>query len=244
MIQDPKIKTSKHVLTDLIKDSIGFDRGFYFTIHDLFVKPVVVFDSYLNSEKKYLSPFSLLGISITIYYLIAGFLIDWEVVSESSKYGAKLYDDWLNTLAKNPKKGLAYDQILVPFIEGFILLASKYVAVLVVAIQLPFLGLLTFFTRKTNLRFYQHLVASSYNSSISLLSIDFLILLSIISIWLILPVYLVMLFVLPKRSLRIYGDLESKVGRALIYSLVTFFLICFLAGLVYGLFGYGGTAVS
>lgn len=235
MTPDEQQKSSKEIWLDFARDALGAERGFYFTVKSLYTKPNDVFNDYLSGGGRYVSPFGLLGVSFSIYYLISGYLVDWTAVADSVKWLFRLYADWLNANVANAGNAI-YDGVLVPYIDGLILLASTYVIVIVFVVELLFIPFLTFFTRKHGLMAYHHVIAINYNLSLSFLMIDVLILMSLISPWLIIPTYIAAMFVLPKRSTQIYGDKQKMAGKALIKAFIVFFLACAVIGMLVGIF--------
>ena len=238
-------KTPKQIWIDLIKDLIGFEKGYYFTLKAIYLNPQDVFESYFNNRARYLSPFTLIGISFSIYYLISGFLVDWGFVSDSIENLYKSLIEFQIRLMSNKSAEVnaqivnrAYSEVIVPMVDLIITGISRYAIVIVFPIELAVLYATSLFTRKIGFGFYHHFVSFNYFFSFSLLFLNLTIILSMLSVWLIIPCVLVFNYFFYGLWFKSYGEKKGLVKKAFIKGAVVsigiLFLLSGLTGFIIG----------
>ncbi len=246
MNSEPTPKTTKEIWIDVFKDLIGFDRGYYYTLRAVYSAPDEVFESYFNNRGKYVSPFTLVGISFSIYYLISGFLVDWDAVGTAIKHIMKLFIEWEIDLlsAKSAEVnssiiGKVYDGMIVPMTDVIILGFSKYLIAIVFPIQIITFYATSLFTRKLGYSFFHHFVSFNYFFSFSLLAFNIIIMISLINVWLFIPCGLAYNYFFFGLWLRSYGENKASIKKALIkgyaITLLVIMVISVFISLTWGL---------
>lgn len=79
--------TFKNLLSDLFKDSFGWDNKFFFTIRNLILRPDILFKEYINgTRKKFVNPFGFFAISVALALLV--FNLFSEEYLQASEFSA------------------------------------------------------------------------------------------------------------------------------------------------------------
>ena len=74
---------NKAFFLNLIKEAIGYESGFFRTIVDLYKNPIIVVESAISNDSKYVNPVKFL-VSVCSYFIfVNGFLVDWETLAFS-----------------------------------------------------------------------------------------------------------------------------------------------------------------
>ncbi len=69
--------TIKGLATDLSNNLLGWDNKFFFTIKNLLLRPHVVFREYLGgTRKRYMNPFTILGLTTAIAIFLFNFFAE------------------------------------------------------------------------------------------------------------------------------------------------------------------------
>ena len=128
---------------DFLADFVGLERGVFFTLKKLFFNPLEVVESYKEKDPKVCTPFSLIVLVFSIFFIITNQIgLDGKILLAANK---------LSTIAGIPEAGR-----LAPFLwSNLPFLVSGYIILTC--------GLLAWLTQKLHLSFYDHVIANLYN---------------------------------------------------------------------------------
>jgi hypothetical protein len=235
-------KTGVDVWLDFARDLLGVDRGYVYTLKSVYQRPTEVVESYFNDRGKYLSPFTLLGISFAIYYLISGLLVDWDSVSDGIKAFYRAFGKWMMDMqstqpdtVKTAKLDDIFNRAIVPMVDTFVLGLSTYLVLVLLPLGVIILYATSLFTRRIGIGFYYHFVSLSYYLSFSLLFYDTAILVSLVNIWLIVPYLILFNYFFYGHMFKSYGANSHLVKVAFMKGMLTGMAFIMVLGMVIGL---------
>jgi hypothetical protein len=242
MNEVPNPKSKQQIWIDVVKDLVGFERGYIYTLRNVYTSPDQVLESYFNNRGKYVSPFTLLAVSFSAYYLISGLLVDWDLVSNALKQFYLSFIEWEVGLFDNAtddhKREVidkVYNKAGVPMIDALILGASKYLILIIFPMQIIILYATSLFSKKIGYGFYHHFISFNYFFSFSLLALNATILVSLISPWLMIPCLIIYNYFFYGIWLNSYGQNKSQVRNALVKGFILGFGVLIVVGVLGGM---------
>jgi RNA polymerase subunit RPABC4/transcription elongation factor Spt4 len=153
-----------HIWHDLTHAITHTDKGFFYTIKELFYKPGIVAREYLaGKRKKYFNPFSLLVIILGVYILANSI---FKPYSPGGFTGVPERPGWIKTESQRQK----YDKIVKRRIQMGEFMNKRINIVLFVST--PFIAFILWLFYKRRYNYAEHLSTMAYvNSFISITTI-------------------------------------------------------------------------
>lgn len=140
---------------DFLADFIGFERGVFYTLKKLLSDPCEVVEAYKAKDSRICTPFSLIVLVFSLFFFVSVKIgLDSRFFAMAENLAIKLGTPEISSIASFIWSNLSY-------------LLSAYVALTC--------GILSFFTRKLNLSFYDHVVANLYFNALGMVLMTLLV---------------------------------------------------------------------
>ncbi len=163
--------TVKNLVSDLASNVFGWDNKFFLTLRMLILKPDVLLKEYIEgARKKYMNPFTLLGLGAAIALFIFNFFLeDYLALNiESNAQSVEVIGNMMQKQMGEEFDIVAYKQEQMEIITKLSSFMLKYFNLLVV-FSLPFYTFLSFLTYRKPYNYGEHLVINSYVQGLSFL---------------------------------------------------------------------------
>lgn len=170
--------TFKNLMSDLFKNTLGWDNKYLYTIKCLLTKPGAVLSEYINgTRKRYVHPFTFLAIGMTIAIFIFN-SFDEEYISSNQEF-QKSQLEWMADNIGGPYKSTEFQKEQIENSEKMVKFQLKYFNVLVVLL-LPIYSFIAFLVYRKPYNYGEHIVVNSYVQGLSFLSLSILFLVSLV----------------------------------------------------------------
>ena len=186
--------SKKEVLTDFIKDAVGYDKGILKTLIDLRKQPQKVVNGYLAKSGEYVSPFKIFMIIITIWVLVMNFLLDWHAIGAAALdqivffVGTNIFND---DMVKEMKEA-RYTELRALFANIFHQAYTKWIVIFMI-IFIPVSALIAEkLCKKYKISFQRHFAVMAYSNGMAMITGFVVSLFMAVNVWI---TVLVMLFI-------------------------------------------------
>jgi len=216
--------TFKGLMSDLFRNTLGWDNKYLYTIKSLLNKPGIVLSEYINgTRKKYVHPFTFLAIGMTIaIFIFNSFDEEYMAINEEFQ---KSQIQWMGENFGGPYASEQFQKEQLESSKVSTKIMLKYFN-LIVVVLLPIYSFLAFLVYRKPYNFGEHIVVNCYVQGLSFISISILFLISLITHPL---VYMSNTILLICFYTYVYGKLYKLSS-----SLLALGIIAFFVGLIFG----------
>ncbi|WP_116771293.1 DUF3667 domain-containing protein [Maribacter litoralis] len=219
--------TIKGLATDLSNNLLGWDNKFFFTIKNLLLRPHVVFREYLGgTRKRYMNPFTILGLTTAIAIFLFNFFAEQYLALniESNMQSITMMSNMMEKKLGNDFDKIAYEQETLKMVTDASQFMLKYFNLLVILLM-PLYTYMAFLVYRKPYNYAEHLIINSYIQSISFIVTSIIFTISVFTSP---SVYLITVFFLVFYYIYAYGKLYNLSVAESILKVLVFMAI--LAG--------------
>jgi len=229
--------TIKGLATDLSNNLLGWDNKFFFTIKNLLLRPHVVFREYLGgTRKRYMNPFTILGLTTAIAIFLFNFFAEQYLALniESNMQSISIMSNMMEKKLGNNFDKVAYEKETLEMVTNSSQFMLKYFN-LIVILFIPVYTFIAFMVYRKPYNYAEHLIINSYIQSISFLVTSIIFTISVFTTP---SVYLITIFFLIFYYTYAYGKLYNLSVAESILKLLIFIGILIISIISIGILSF------